>query len=78
MDKYIRIIISDKGVGIPSDELNNIYLPFKRASNARFIGGYGIGLSLVSKILELHDVDLKVYSTVNEGTRFEMLFKRTE
>jgi len=76
MDKHIKIIISDKGIGIPSNELNSIFKPFKRASNVKFKGGYGIGLSLVAKIIELHEADLKVYSTENEGTRFELLFKR--
>ena len=76
MDKNIRIIISDKGIGIPSDELDSIYQPFKRASNARFIGGYGIGLALVIKILEMHDIVLKAYSTVDEGTRLELMLSR--
>ena len=43
--------------------------PFKRASNVKFIGGFGIGLSLVIKIMEIHDIVLKVYSTIDEGTR---------
>jgi signal transduction histidine kinase len=76
IDKHINIIISDNGVGIPPDEINGIYHPFKRASNVKFIGGFGIGLSLVDNIIELHDAALKVYSTENEGTRFEILFKR--
>jgi len=73
---YINIIISDKGIGIPSDEITSIYTPFKRASNAKFIGGFGIGLSLVSKIMELHEAELNVYSTENEGTKFDLKFKR--
>jgi signal transduction histidine kinase len=76
MDKYIKIIISDKGIGIPSNELDSIYLPFKRASNVKFKSGFGIGLSLVNKIIELHNAALKVYSTENEGTRFELVFKK--
>jgi len=76
IDNTIKINISDKGVGIPVDEINSIYHPFKRASNVKFIGGFGIGLSLVYNIIELHDASLKVYSTENEGTRFEILFKR--
>jgi two-component system sensor histidine kinase ArlS len=78
MDEYIKIIISDTGIGIPLSELGSIYLPFKRASNAKFKGGFGIGLSLVAKIMELHETDLKVYSTENEGTRFEIIFKRVD
>jgi signal transduction histidine kinase len=75
-DNLINIIISDKGIGIPSNEIINIYSPFKRASNVRFIGGFGIGLSLVMKIMKLHEALLDVYSTENEGTRFELQFKR--
>ena len=76
MDKFIKVVISDKGIGIPSNELDNIYKPFKRASNVKFKGGFGIGLSLVAKIIELHGAALEVHSTENEGTRFELLFKR--
>ena len=75
-DKHININILDKGVGIPSNEINTIYYPFKRASNVKFIGGYGIGLSLVNNIIELHNAALKVYSSENEGTRFEVVFKK--
>ncbi|HEY5469543.1 MAG TPA: ATP-binding protein [Bacteroidales bacterium] len=75
-EKTINIIILDKGVGIPSNEINSIYRPFKRASNVKFIGGFGIGLSLVAKIIELHEAELNVISKESEGTRFELLFKR--
>jgi two-component system, OmpR family, sensor histidine kinase ArlS len=72
----VKIVISDKGIGIPSNELDSIYLPFKRASNVKFKGGFGVGLSLVNKIIEIHGATLKVFSIENEGTRFELLFKR--
>ncbi|NLD49226.1 MAG: HAMP domain-containing histidine kinase, partial [Clostridiaceae bacterium] len=75
-DKLINIIISDKGIGIPADEVENIYKPFKRASNVKYIGGFGIGLSLVSKIIELHDAEFKISSKENEGTIIEVSFKR--
>ncbi len=75
-DKFIIIVISDKGIGIPSNEIDSIYKPFKRASNVKYIGGFGIGLSLVLKIQELHDVKLNVISSENEGTRIELRFKR--
>lgn len=74
MDQLIKIIISDKGIGIPSNEIDNIYKPFNRASNVRFKSGFGIGLALVAKIFEHHTVDFKVFSTENEGTRFELIF----
>jgi signal transduction histidine kinase len=72
----ISIIIDDEGIGIPDDEIEIVSRPFKRASNVKFIGGYGIGLSLVKKILELHMADLRITSRLNEGTRFELKFRR--
>lgn len=73
---YINLNISDSGIGIPAADLGDIYKPFRRASNVKFFSGFGIGLSLVAKIAELHDAHLSVTSTENEGTRFEMQFKR--
>jgi signal transduction histidine kinase len=76
LDNSIKINISDKGIGVPSNELESIFRPFNRGSNVKFKGGYGIGLSLVAKILELHQAALKVFSTENKGTRFEIVFER--
>lgn len=75
-DKIIRILISDTGIGIPNDEIESISRPFKRASNVKFIGGFGIGLSLVSRIIELHKAELMITSRLNEGSRFELKFNR--
>ncbi len=49
LEKNIKIIISDKGIGIPAGELDSIYMPFKRASNVKFKGGFGVGLSTGKK-----------------------------
>lgn len=78
IEKYIKIIISDKGVGIPATEIANIYEPFNRASNVKFKSGFGIGLSLVNKIIELHTAILKVFSIEKEGTKVEILFKKVK
>jgi len=70
----IVVYITDFGVGIPDTEIMNIFKPFNRATNVKFIGGFGIGLSIVTKIIELHGVEIKVSSTINKGTCFELLF----
>lgn len=75
-DQTINVEISDNGIGIPFSEINDINKPFKRASNVKFIGGFGLGLSLVSKIMELHKAELKISSRVNKGSRFELIFRR--
>jgi signal transduction histidine kinase len=72
----IVIEIEDHGVGIPESEIEKIYKPFIRATNAKFIGGFGIGLSIVAKIMELHNANMKVASTLNKGTCFMLRFKR--
>ncbi len=75
-DNFIKIIVTDSGIGIPQKELESIYRPFSRASNVKFIGGFGIGLALVSKIMELHKAIISISSNVNEGTHIEILFRR--
>jgi len=40
------------------------------------MGGFGIGLALVTKICQLHDVAIKVYSIEKEGTQFKLFFRR--
>jgi signal transduction histidine kinase len=76
IDKIIKITISDSGIGIPSEEFDSIYKPFKRASNVKFKGGFGIGLSLVARIFELHSANIKVSSEENHGTKFDLTFNR--
>lgn len=75
-DTLIGIDISDSGIGIPQNDIENIYKPFRRASNTKFIGGYGIGLSLVSRVMELHGAEFRLSSTEGMGTRVEITFKR--
>jgi signal transduction histidine kinase len=72
----LSISVSDKGIGIPADEIINIFKPFKRATNVSYIGGFGIGLSIVSKIAELHGAEIKILSTDNIGTCFTIVFPK--
>ncbi len=65
-----QIIIDflDEGIGIPKEEIESILEPFYRASNARNQTGHGLGLSLTSKIIELHKGQLEIISEPNKGT----------
>jgi two-component system, OmpR family, sensor histidine kinase ArlS len=75
-DEQIGIMVTDSGIGIPSAEIEKIYNPFTRASNVKYIGGFGIGLSLVNGILKLHKANLTVQSHENEGTTIDIVFSR--
>lgn len=60
----------DKGIGISTDALNNIFIPFYRGESKHLIEGNGIGLSLTKRILELHKGTIQVQSKQGEGTIF--------
>jgi signal transduction histidine kinase len=64
----ILLIITDEGVGIPSDELKNIFEPFYRGSNVRDMEGFGFGLPLAYRIIKLHSGEIRVSSQVGKGT----------
>lgn len=75
-DENIRVNIIDHGIGIPVDEIDTIFKPFKRGTNVKYFGGFGIGLSIVAKIIKLHKAVIKVSSTEKDSTCFEILFRR--
>lgn len=68
--------IKDHGIGIPDGEIEKIFAPFRRARNAAYIGGYGIGLSLVRRILSLHGATIAVSSIEGVETTFEIFFRK--
>jgi signal transduction histidine kinase len=76
VNESISVCISDHGVGIPEDQIGNIFNAFNRSDNVKYIGGFGIGLSIVARIMKLHAVEIKVKSKLNQGTRFELLFNK--
>jgi signal transduction histidine kinase len=69
-EKFIYLIIKDSGIGISEDEKQKIFTPFFRAQNTKSVKGRGIGLSIVKKIIELHDGDIIVNSKLNQGSEF--------
>lgn len=68
-DHFIVHII-DNGPGIPESEVENIFQPFYRMEETRSISGFGLGLSLASRIIKLHKGDIKVDSDATKGTTF--------
>ncbi len=69
---FVEISISDTGVGIPKDKQEQIFLPFEQADGSivREYGGTGIGLAVTRQLVELHDGEIWVESTPNEGSIF--------
>ena len=70
----VSITVSDTGIGIPGDRIDDIRRPFEQLDNrySRPQGGTGLGLSLVSRLTELHGGDVKISSVVGQGTTVEV------
>ena len=64
------IKISDTGIGIPSDRLDDIFLPFTQleSSRVRSHDGSGLGLPLAKRFIELHDGTITIDSEKGRGT----------
>ncbi|SHI43783.1 HAMP domain-containing sensor histidine kinase [Flavobacterium terrae] len=71
-DDNVYIVIKDKGIGIPENEIKYIYDPFFRASNTKNYEGYGIGLPLTRNIIRMHNGKLLVTSIENQGTTVQI------
>lgn len=67
-----KMVISDKGIGIPPADLEHIFERFYTVDKARSrrLGGAGLGLSIVRTIIERHHGTISVTSTVGVGTTF--------
>ena len=68
----LEVKVSDTGIGIPTEDLPHIFDRFYRVekSRSRSSGGSGLGLAIAKKILEAHDSEISVQSTVDTGTTF--------
>ncbi|WP_337044459.1 sensor histidine kinase [Emticicia sp. 17c] len=66
---HTLVSIKDEGIGIPAEDISNIFEPFYRSKNALNISGFGIGLSVCNKIVELHKGKISIDSKLNEGTK---------
>jgi signal transduction histidine kinase len=71
---WIIIKVKNEGKGIPEADIPYIFQPFFRAENTASSKGYGIGLSLVERIVLLHNGQISVQSEINGLTEFTLRF----
>ena len=69
-NEEIVIIVQDIGIGISEAEVGHIFQPFYRVNDDRIKGGFGLGLSLASRIIKVHTGEIKLSSKLGGGSLF--------
>lgn len=73
-DAHVCLSVIDQGVGIPAEELQHIFKPFRRGQVKSTSGepSTGLGLAIVRRIVEGHGGTVQVHSVKNQGTEFSI------
>jgi len=65
----VRIVIADRGNGIPADDLSRVREPYFRGASSKGTSGAGLGLYFVERIVEAHKGKLRIESETGKGTK---------
>ena len=74
---YVRIIIKDRGIGIPRENLSKIFDPYFTTKEKKERGGIGLGLAICDSIIKYHNGLISVESLANVGTTFSIYLAAT-
>lgn len=79
-DGFYKLIVSDEGEGIPKEDIDKIFERFYVADKARTKdkAGSGLGLSIAKWIVETHNGEIKVESSLGKGTKMIVTFPLDE
>ncbi|MCJ7716810.1 MAG: ATP-binding protein, partial [Anaerolineales bacterium] len=71
---WIKIKVSDTGIGISENQINNVFKEYKQASAgiARKHGGTGLGLTISKRLTDMMDGRISVSSTEGKGSAFQV------
>ena len=70
----VKLLFQDNGIGISKADQEIIFDKFQRigTGNVHQQKGFGLGLSYVKKIVDLHQGAIKIFSELNQGSRFDL------
>jgi len=64
----LKMVVSDNGIGIPEEDLPNLFSTFFRSKNATNIQGTGLGLHIIKRYIELLGGEISIESVLEKGT----------
>ena len=73
---FIKVYIEDKGIGMNEEVVSHIFDKFYQKDDSRSASGYGLGLALVKRIVELSKGSIYVKSELNIGSTFIISLSR--
>ncbi|OOG57192.1 HAMP domain-containing sensor histidine kinase [Rhodanobacter sp. C03] len=65
--QFAELSISDRGPGVPDAELEFLFRPFFRGSNAARADGHGMGLAIVQRVVQVHGGDIYASNGLRDG-----------
>jgi signal transduction histidine kinase len=69
-DDNAVLVVQDRGIGIPAEDLSRIFGRFERTTISRNYGGLGLGLYIAHQIVEQHGGSIRAESRSHGGARF--------
>ena len=75
-DTEVIFAVKDFGIGIPEEEMKNMFKSFFRASNVGVIQGTGIGLTIVDYAVSKHSGRIELKSVPNVETTFTIFIPK--
>ena len=74
-DNYLSISVTDYGKGIKKEDIPKLTEPFYRGDKEYNVKGFGIGLTIVKKVIEAHNGELIIKSEDEKGATFTLRIK---
>ena len=74
-EKWLNFSVTDAGIGMSADQIENIFEPFYRANPSGYVPGNGLGMTVVKELLDDLNGSIDIKSTINEGTTVNIKLK---